>query len=209
MKPETKRFRVELAVNLHAAPIPKTNPNLRVFPMQNALVDLTKGEDHAEPAWYSRLAVGDEISFRLVDISNWRLSDAEPDYSLLTLAELYFNNPVTGRKTNPFTQTVLDWRLSDRISEDQPCPAHNPDPDERFPAWNLLAHTVDGELLETLQLAGLDPLEAGDEPGIFRAFELTGVLKERRDGWVNHFVFDPMMIVSETDNTGDGGGRRR
>ena len=40
----------------------------------------------------------------------------------------------------------------------------------------------------------------------FRAFELTVAIKMVREGWVNHYVFDPKMIVSETDNEGDGSG---
>lgn len=207
MKPENKKFRVELAINLHSAPIPQTNPNMRIFPLQNALIEITEGDDnHTKPAWYSRLGTGDEISFRLVDISNLRAPSYEPDYPRLALAELYFNNPTTGQAANPFTETIVDWRLSDRL-EDRPSPVYSLDSTHQLPTWDLLGRNASGQELGSLQFAKF--AECTDE-GKFRAFELTVVFKMVREGWVNHYVFDPEMIVSETDNEGDGsGGKKR
>ncbi len=210
MKPENKKFRVELGINLHAASVPQTNPNMRIFPLQNALIDITDGDqEDAAPAWYSRLGTGDEISFRLVDISNLRAPSIEPDYPLFALAEFYFNNPMTGRPANPFTEKVIEWRFSDRL-EDGPSPVYSLDPAHRLPTWDLIGRNGAGDDFEALHFADFSTLgdrsHGDDDPEKFRAFELTVAIKMVRDGWVNHYVFDPEMIVSETDSEGDGGG---
>ncbi len=203
MASESKKFRLEVGINLYAAPVPQTNPNMRIFPLQNALIDVTGGDhQHAKPAWYSRLSFDDEISFRLVDISRLRVPSHEPDYPKLVLAHLYFNNPMTGRPADPFTETVVEWRLSDRL-EDQASPVFSADSAHLLPTWDLVGLNIAGENLQTLRFA---KLIEGTASKSFRAFELTMVLKMVREGWVNHYVFDPEMIVSETDNEGDGSG---
>lgn len=203
MKAETKKFRVELGINLHAAPVPQTNPNMRIFPLQNALIDVTRGEAHARPAWYAHLGIGDEISFRVVDISNLRMPELEPEYPHYALAEFYFNNPMTGRPDNPFTEKVVDWRFSERL-DDCVSPAYSLRDTHRLPTWDLIARGADGEPIDSLVFADFrKPEDRGH-----RAFELTVAIKMVKDGWVNHYVFDPEMIVSETDSEGDGGDGR-
>ena len=203
MKPRNRKFRVELGINLHAAPVQQTNPNMRIFPLQNALIDITEGDNGgAKPAWYSRLGTGDEISFRLVDISNRRAQSCGPDYPSFALAEFYFNNPTTGQPANPFAEAVVDWRFSERL-DDQPSPVYSLSPEQQLPTWNFIGRSAEGEELESLHFAEFSGRSEG-EP--FRAFELTVAIKMVREGWVNHYVFDPEMIVSETDNEGDGSG---
>ncbi len=205
MHSKNKTFRVELGINLYAAPVPQTNPNMRIFPLQNALIDVTDGEGQAKPAWYAHLGIGDTISFRLVDISNLHLPEREPEYPELALAEFYFTNPVTGQPAHPFTERVVDWRFSDRL-DDCSSPAYCPDTSVLLPSWDLLARDAVSEPIETLRFADFETTESGNE---FRAFELTVAIKMARDGWINHYVFDPEMIVSETDNEGPGGGGKR
>ena len=205
MAPKNKTFRVELGINLHAAPVPQTNPNMRIFPLQNALIHITKNGE-AKPAWYSHLGVGDEISFRLVDISNLRAPSQEPDYPSFALAEFYFNNPVTGRPANPFAEDIVEWRFSDRL-EDQMSPVYSLNPSHRLPTWDLVGRNTAGEDIESMHFADITELtESSDDQVVFRAFELTVAIKMLREGWVNHYVFDPEMIISETDNEGDGSG---
>ena len=86
-KPKKRIFRVELGINLQAAPVPQTNPNMRIVPLQKARGDGTDGEDQAKPAWYAHLGIGDEISFRVVDISKLRAVGEDPTYPELVLAE--------------------------------------------------------------------------------------------------------------------------
>ena len=207
MKPTPKKFRVELGINLHAAPVPQTNPNMRIFPLQNALIDITDGDgpDNASAAWYSHLSTGDEISFRLVDITNLRVPEHEPTYPSIALAEFYFNNPNTGQSANPFEEEVVGWRFSDRL-EDQKSPAYSLNPDHLLPTWNLIGRNADGENLEVLRFADFTTYGDSEERTKFRAFELTVAIKVIEDGWVNHYVFDPEMIISETESEGDGGG---
>ncbi len=200
MKPGNKTFRVELGINLYAAPVPQTNPNMRIFPLQNALVDVTDGDDQPKPAWYAHLGIGDAISFRLVDISNRRVPDHEADYPELAVAEFYFNNPVTGRPANPFTRKVVDWRFSDRL-EACTSPAYCLNESVKLPAWDLIPLSAKGKPIKTLRFADFDKAESGQP---FRAFELTVALKMARDGWINHYVFDPEMIVSDSDTEGPG-----
>ncbi len=204
MQPKNKTFRVELGINLHAAPVPQTNPYMRIFPLQNALIDIIKGEDQAKPAWYAHLGIGDTISFRVVDISNLRQPDRETKYPDIALAEFYFNNPLTGKPANPFTKRVVDWRFSDRRS----CfsPPYCLDESVQLPSWDLDGFDAAGEPIKTLRFADFEKAEAGEG---FRAFELTVAIKTASDGWINHYVFDPEMIVSETDNEGEGGGGKR
>ncbi len=201
MKPKNKIFRVELGINLHAAPVPQTNPNMRIFPLQNALIDVTDGDHRARPAWYAHLGIGDTISFRVVDISNLRLPEHETEYPAIALAEFYFNNPVTGRPADPFTRRVIDWRFADRSQ----CvsPPYCLDESVTLPAWDLIGYDAAGEPIETLRFADFEEVVEGRG---FRAFELTVAIKTVQDGWINHYVFDPEMIVSETDNEGPGGG---
>ena len=208
MKPESnknKTFRVELGINHYAAPVPQTNPNLRVFPLQNALIEFGESAEDYKPAWYSRLGIGDEISFRLVDISSLRVPSHEPDYPGLGIAELYFCNPLTGETAHPFTQRIAEWSLSERL-EDQVSPVYSLNPEHRLPTRNIIAHTFGGQEQSSLTFSDFDPLEGNEQP--FRAFELTVALKMKVDGWTNHYVFDPEMIVSETDNEGDGSSGR-
>ena len=200
---ENKTFRLELGINLHAAPVPQTNPNMRIFPLQNALIDTTDGD--MKPAWYSRLGIGDEISFRLVDISNRRGGPYEPDYPDLALAEFYFNNPSTGRPANPFTEEVVGWQFSKRL-DDQHSPVYSLNEEHLLPSWDLIARSSDGQQHETLKFAAFQQPADDECDDSFRAFELTVAIKMVKEGWVNHFVFDPEMIISETDNEGDGSG---
>ena len=200
MKPKNKTFRIDLGINLHAAPVPQTNPNMRIFPLQNALIDVTDGDDRAKPAWYAHLEIGDRISFRVVDISNMRLPEHDATYPPLALAEFYFNNPVTGQPANPFTERVVEWRFS-RRPEDCTSPAYCRDESVLLPTWDLIAYDAADEPIETLRFADFEKPESGHP---FRAFELTVAIKLMREGWVDHYVFDPEMIVSETDSEGPG-----
>lgn len=219
MKPENRKYRIELGINLHAAPVPQTNANLRIFPLQNALIDITEGEaEEAKPAWYSKLGIGDTLSFRLVDISHRRAPEQEITYPSLALAELYFCNPSTGQPADPFTESIGGWRISER-SDDRYSPVFSLDSEHLLPNWDIVGANADGELFETLEFADFTG-DGGDGDGgesdgeedreAYRAFELTVAIKMARDGWVNHYVFDPEMIVSETDNEGDqsGGGTK-
>lgn len=194
MKNKNKKFRVELGLNLHAAPVPQTNANMRIFPLQNALIDITGGQN--KPAWYSRLGTGDEISFRLVDISSLRAPTHKSDYPSLALAEFYFNNPATGLPTNPFTEEVVHWRLSDPL-DDCLSPVYSVPQEQLLPTWDFVALSRQGEEFESLKFADCA------EHQQFRAFELTVAIKMLSEGWVNHYVFDPEMIISETDSEDD------
>ncbi|MEM9553499.1 MAG: hypothetical protein AAGC60_04520 [Acidobacteriota bacterium] len=218
MSPNPRRFRIELALDLHSAPIPNVNPNMRIFPLQNALIDFSHGDDAPRPAWYTNLAIGDELSFRLVDITTRRIPWDSPDYPRLVVAEVYFTNPNTGLRAHPFTEDVREWHLSEPL-ERQPSPVYSVATNRPLPTWNLVAVNTAGETVETLEIAGFDALGPsvsrpddhddsleGDRVR-YRAFELAVILRMQHNGWVNHYVFDPQMIVSETDNHGDGGGR--
>lgn len=193
---KNKKFRVELGLNLHAAPIPQTNPNMRIFPLQNALIDITDEEN--KPAWYSRLGTGDEISFRLVDISGLRLpSSSPPDYPNFALVEFLFNDPATGQPSNPFTDEIVKWRISDRLEEDCPSPVYSLPLEHPLPTWDFVADNHQGEELKSLTLVDCE------EGQTCRVFELTVAIKMLQpDGWVNQYVFDPEMIVS--DSAGEG-----
>lgn len=193
-----KKFRVEIGINLNAAPVPLTNPNLRIFPLQNALIDITDGEAAAVPAWYSRLGTGDEISFRLVDTSNRGVGDSGgsggAEYPQLVLTEFLIKDPKTGQAKNPFTEEVVDWRLTAPV-DDCPSPVYSLS-DENLPAWDFVGYNRDGEQLSSMKFA-----ECG-EGETFRAFELTVIIRMLSGGWVNQYVFDPEMIISETDSEG-------
>ena len=185
----TRKLRVELGINLHAAPIPQTNPNMRIFPLQNALIDVTDPGD-PKPHWYTCLRSADELSFRLVDISDLREVTEEPDYPEVALAEFYFTNPTTGQTSNPFTENIVKWKIGDRHEEDLQSPVYSVGSAMELPTWDFIAlDHLDNEF-PTLELASCAPLK-------FQAFELAVVLKINRDGFINQYVFDPEMIVDE------------
>ncbi len=193
---DNRKFRIELGINLFAAPVPMTNPNLRIFPLQNALIDISGGKRAARPAWYSRLNTGDEISFRLVDLSSARVPDHQPEYPEMALVEFLFNDPMTGQPTNPFTERIAEWQISNR-RKNRWSPVYSQSRDEKLPTWNLYPCNVEGTKLKKLRFAECDEGES------CRAVELTVAIKLPHDGWIDHFVFDPEMIISETDNDGD------
>ena len=184
-----KDFRIELGLNRKSAPLSRTNPNMRLFPLQNALIDVTD-EDEPSAAWYSRLVAGDTLSFRLVDITE--LLRPEPPEPAPDLVKLTFREPNTGRPANPFDQEIHRWRVS-RTSEMRRSPVFSRKRSPDLPTWDLQWRADDGWKSDPLPLA---------RPGHrrYRGFEMAVALEVRWEGWIDQYVFDPEMIVSERDN---------
>lgn len=185
----TRDFRIELGLNRKATTLSRTNPNMRLFPLQNALVDITD-EDAPSPAWYSRLKAGDTLSFRLVDISD--LDRPELPETVPSRLYLSFRDPRTGGPANPFDENVQSWRIS-RTCELRQSPVFSRAGSPDLPTWDVLWRDDDGWKTDPLALARLGNRD-------YRGFELAVALEVRRDGWVDQFLFDPEMIVSERDN---------
>lgn len=186
-----KTFRIELGINLNAATISRTNPNMRLFPLQNALIDVTGGEEAAKPAWYTRLEVDDVLSFRLVDTTHLRNPQAPASYPAVTFLDFFFTAPDSGLPVSPFVESPSSWQISEQLRF-RPSPVYSRWPDQELPTWDVFATTPAGKELTSVTLAGIGSGVA------FRAFELAVALKTVRDGWTDQFVFDPEMIVNET-----------
>ena len=67
--PSPRLFLLELGFDCEAAPILGTDEQDRIFPLQHALVDVTE-PNAPKPAWYTKMRPGDQVSMRLLDISN-------------------------------------------------------------------------------------------------------------------------------------------
>jgi hypothetical protein len=184
-----KDFRIELGLNRKAAHLSRTNPNMRLFPLQNALIDVTD-EDEPLPAWYTRLETGDALSFRLVDITH--LARSEPPEPAPNLVKLTFRDPDRGRPADPFEEDVRSWRIS-HTCELRPSPVFSRERSPDLPTWNVEWRGDDGWKSGRLTLARPSRRK-------YRGFEMAVAVDIRRDGWVDQYVFDPEMIVSEHDN---------
>jgi hypothetical protein len=162
---------------------------MRLFPLQNALGEVTP-EGGLVPAWYSRLCSGDEMSFRLVDISD--LAGAScPAYPGLALLEFIFTDPRTGAPRSPFSDPPAAWKISPDCRQEL-SPVYSRFPGQELPTWDILAVDAVGGEESSVRLAAVPP-------GDFRTFGLSVVLKMQRDGWTDQFIFDPEMIVGGTD----------
>jgi|GEM_PF-7011156 len=184
----SRTFRIEMGLNLKAATIPRTNPNMRLFPLQNALIDVTRGEAKAVPAWYSWMYAGDRLSFRLVDIT--RSGGQEATTIEPALVKLSFTDPDTGLPENPFVEDVGRWRISDHWTY-RWSPPYSRGADQELPTWDL--SWSDGLSWREGTLT-LSSLASGQQ---LHGFEMAVAIRIHRDGWTDQYVFDPEMIVGE------------
>lgn len=190
---QPRHYRLELGINLNAATIPRTNPNMRLFPLQDALVDITDLET-PKAAWYSQLAPGDTMTFRLLDISN--LSEStEPieTYPSVALADFIFTDPNSGESSNPFVEQVTRWQFA-RESESHWSPPYSRRRDQSLMSWGIHAEDSAGTTLPHVTLAA--PETGRNE----RFTNLAVVIWTRRQGFIDQFIFDPEMIVGDIGN---------
>lgn len=192
-KKATRRFRIELGIDQGAATLPRTNPNMRLFPLQNSLIDLTGGKGEETSAWYSQLRAGDRLSFRLVDISNLRsLQPPAPERHPDLLKFRFTDRDDPDKRANPFTERTSDWRIS-RLCRHRRSPVYSLLPGQKLPSWAILGKDESGHPVRWVTFAKSGKLHP------FRIFELSVAISIRSAfGWVNQFVFDPEMIVCET-----------
>ncbi len=183
-------LRLELGINGNAAPIVETRWKSRYLPLENALIDLTDG-DSPSPQWFTKIHAEDRISFRLVDISD--LDDPVPPLpSPPALIDFFFTQPETGERAAPFCEEgekPLKWKIS-RASTPRWSPVFSRDEGQELPTWDLFAETPAGRH---------DELTFRRGTGAFRAFQLSVALEVHRAPYRDFFVFDPEMIVSDTD----------
>ena len=184
---------MEIGINLQAATLPRTNPNMRLYPLQHGLVDMTDPEKEM-PAWVTRLRAHDHLSFLLVDTTQIsRGHERELALPSLGLVEFLFTNPNSGRQENPFEEDVTSWKVSD-VEEPWVSPVYSHPPDKSLPSRRISALNRRGEERDWLTLATFQP---GEGP---RLVELTVALRLERAGWIDQFVFDPEMIISDIDS---------
>lgn len=188
-----RKFRMEIGINLQAATLPRTNPNMRLFPLQHALVEVS--EDGKEgPAWITRLRARDQLSFLLVDTTGlFRGHTRELAQPSLGLVEFLFTNPNSGRQENPFEEGITSWEVAE-LAMPRVSPVYSHPADELLPTRQLYALSREGRRDEWLTLA---PFQPGEGP---RLVELTVALRLERGGWTDQFIFDPEMIISDIGN---------
>lgn len=184
-------YRVELGINLKAATMPRTNPNMRLFPLQDALVNVTDA-DSPKPAWYTGLKPGDTMTFRLVDISNLSQSDGPmASYPTLVLADFIFTDPNLGNNVSPFVEQVTGWTFGER--QLLPSPAYSLNPDQKLLSWDICPENANGATHRRVELA---KPKKGDRQ---RFVNLAVVIWAKRDGFIDQFIFDPEIIINEAD----------
>ena len=184
-----RRLRVELGINLDAKTMTKTDPDKRLFPLQDALVDIT--EEWPKPFWYSHLRPHDRVSFRLVDITDLSRPRPRAQPCCPTSVHLAFSDPTSGDSCNPFEQKIQGWKV-DSTSTRRLSPVYSMATGDKLPTWDLLWQGEDGWQSGPVTLAALGQVR-------YRCFEMSMALAVQRDS-IDCFVFDPEMIVSESDN---------
>jgi hypothetical protein len=179
-----RTFRIELGVNFDAATIPRTNPNMRVFPLQNALIDVTQGESEATAQWYTRLHSGDRLSFRLVNITRIAGGSLE----VPRLVELSFTDPDSGLPADPFVEVVRRWQIEEP-SKPRTSPVYSYGTRDKLLSWEIAWFDGNHRSTQPLTLASVEDGYCG--------FELAMAVGLHRGGWYDQYVFDPEMIVGE------------
>ena len=106
-------YRYELEFDRHAAPLRHTPPELRFFPLQAFLVDVTKGQQ--KPAWITKLSPGDTLTIRLLDISDLIFGTATDDGDAETPVPKSFAMHCTAprnrsRRIDVFAPEITDWQ---------------------------------------------------------------------------------------------------
>lgn len=182
-------FRLELGINLNSAIISRTKPEHRLFPLQNALIDITNGENAAGPSWYTRIQAGDQLWFRLVDISNLKQTQPATPPAHPAEIEFIFTEPQTGAPSSPFVDTPVSWQISNQAQR-RTSPVYSLVPGQELATWDVYGLSATREQIPSTTFA---------EVSGFQAFELSVTLGVERnnDGSLDQFVFDPEMIVSE------------
>ena len=179
-----RTFRIDFGVNLLAANILHTPPEQNLFPLQNALVNITR-EGHPEPDWYSTFRPGDTLVFRLVDITHL-VKTQDPPTATADLA-VAITLPDTGEHSDPFTQMPASWAIDPTMVR-RKSPPFNPAM-RSLPTWEIQPLDKNGQPISLIfaQVKGL------------ATFELSVALSiDLGDGDIRNYVFDPELVVSET-----------
>lgn len=192
-----RSFRVELGFDREADRILGTRPESHLYPLQNALVDITGGDGpgQAKPAWYTKLSPKDTVYIRLLDIT-----------------DLVHGTCDAGHQPSPPSPSTLIIETT-----------HPRDQGQRVKVLEQEAHwrpkyarCVSSPVFSTgnQQFSGFDlyPNPADSLPGVIRDLPagepfLTAELSMliQIDG-VTHkkFVFDPEMIIGPQSGGGPG-----
>ncbi|MEM8933977.1 MAG: hypothetical protein AAGE94_22490 [Acidobacteriota bacterium] len=184
---QPRAYRLELGLNLRAAVLVGTRWRNRYFPLENALVDVTK-PDRPQPAWFTHLRPGDRLSIRLVDISCLGEPSSRTTPTFPALVDLHFTTPDTGEATSPFVDPPRVWKLATEATP-RWSPVYSRRREQRLATWDITGETP----------AGIpNPLVFAPVDGEFAAFQLSVVLRVDRDPFSDFFVFDPEMIIGDT-----------
>ena len=177
-----RTFRLEIGVNLSASNLDHSPPNENLFPLQNALVDITQDEQ-PRPAWYSIFRPQDELVFRLVDIT--RL--LEPPAPPMATVALHVDIAPLGQQQGPFTEMPASWSVESMMMR-RKSPPFNPEPID-LPTWEIQPLDENGQPISLIFAL---------VKGLTR-FELSVALDvDLGSGDIRKYVFDPELVVSET-----------
>lgn len=191
MPGKTRKFRVELGINLNATTIAHTDPAKKLYPLQNAPIRLRGNQ--TLPAWWTRFEPDDEIIFRLVDITN--LENPNPgEFGFEAQLELTGTDPTTGSRVQPLTEPPGVWKVSPKV-ENLTSPVYSPK--VALPTRAIYPENSSGPH-HSVVLAGID-----NSP--FR-FEFAGEVNAEINGEVRRYIFDPEIIVSDAGGSNVGAG---
>ena len=186
---KARQFRIELGINLNAAPIKGSALSSKLYSLQNAPIDMSH-PGSPTPVWWTRFEPGDEFTIRLVDITILKGPTPDP---FNFMADISFNgtDPSTGSEVQPLTEPAGAWTVSSTV-ESLPSPVYSPN--QALPTRTIYPENSSGpDGRVTLAAAGSYP---------FR-FEFSGEVTVEIDGHTRHYVFDPEMIICDA---GSGSG---
>lgn len=173
-------YQMQMGFDLNSAILTGTSPDQNLYPLQNALVDMTDGET---PAWYTQLVAGDEIEFWFFNISTVQARGSNPEFTHpeITLA---FADPESGQSVWPFLngEAGANWSL---FAVDLG-PTTSP------------VYSVGGKKLPTSYRAAIDggsPYTFTLKEGFFKVSARLQVTNSET-GQPMNFVFDPEWIVN-------------
>ncbi|MEM9594021.1 MAG: hypothetical protein AAGD06_07150 [Acidobacteriota bacterium] len=183
MPENARKFRIELGINLNATTIAHTDPTKQLYPLQNAPIRL-QPHRQTSPDWWTRFEPGDELTFRLVDITN--LAQPNPgEFDFEAQMTFHCTDPATGFEVQPLTEPAGVWTVDSKV-ESRKSPVYSPT--VALPTRDIVPmYSSRGPHSVVLAACASDP---------FR-FEFAGEVVAMINGERRCYVFDPEIIVSD------------
>ncbi|MEM7349543.1 MAG: hypothetical protein AAF657_01970 [Acidobacteriota bacterium] len=194
-EPAPRHFRIELGFDRQADRILGTRASDNLYPLQNALVDISEGDgkSQAKPAWYTKLQPHDTVYLRLLDITDLVLGtcddEQEPAAPLPQEVQIATTETRDRGRRMPVLAQPAEWHVVSPVCAWSPVFSVG---NQRFAGYDLYPNPDDSQ-----------PAEIRDLPAehFLLAAELS-MLITLESCPEKQFVFDPEMIVGPQSTDG-------